>query len=59
MAEGLTRQQLYDRIRASARDEVILDEMTRLGFWAKKTAMPSPSEVLIRKESELRRELNS
>jgi retron-type reverse transcriptase len=58
MAEGLTRQQLYDRISASTKDEVILDEMTRLGFWEKRTAMPSPSEVLIRRESELRRELN-
>ncbi|PWV55934.1 reverse transcriptase family protein [Chitinophaga sp. S165] len=58
MAEGLTRQQLYDRIRASTKDEVILAEMTRLGFWKPNTLMPSPSEVLIRKESELRRELN-
>lgn len=58
MAEGLTRQQLYDRIRASTKDEVILEEMTRLGFWKPNTLMPSPSEVLIRKESELRRELN-
>lgn len=58
MAVGLTRQQLYDRIRSSTKDEVILEEMTRLGFWAKNTNMPSPSEVLIRRESELRRELN-
>jgi retron-type reverse transcriptase len=58
MAEGLTRQQLYDRIRASTKEEVILEEMIRLGFWAKQSAIPSPSELLIRKESELRRELN-
>jgi retron-type reverse transcriptase len=58
MAEGLTRQQLYDRISASTKQEVILDEMTRLGFWKKNTLIPSPSEVLIRRESELRRELN-
>lgn len=58
MAEGLTRQQLYDRISASTKEEVILDEMTRLGFWKKNTLIPSPSEVLIRRESELRRELN-
>ncbi|MBW8686931.1 reverse transcriptase family protein [Chitinophaga rhizophila] len=58
MAEGLTRQQLYDRIRASSKEEFILEEMTRLGFWTKNTAMPSPSEMLIRREGELRRELN-
>ena len=28
-----TRQELYDRIRASSKDEVILEEMVRLGFW--------------------------
>lgn len=58
MAEGLTRQQLYDRIRSSTKEEVILEEMTRLGFWTRNQAMPAPSEVLIRRESELRRELN-
>ncbi|WP_157308604.1 reverse transcriptase family protein [Chitinophaga tropicalis] len=55
---GLTRQELYDRIRSSTRDEVILEEMKRLGFWARSTGAPSLSETLIRKESELRRELN-
>ena len=28
-----TRQELYDRIRQSSREEVILEEMIRLGFW--------------------------
>ncbi|MGF1526916.1 MAG: reverse transcriptase family protein [Candidatus Competibacterales bacterium] len=28
-----TRQALYDRIRASSKEEVILEEMIRLGFW--------------------------
>ncbi|QJB31071.1 RNA-directed DNA polymerase [Chitinophaga oryzae] len=58
MAEGLTRQQLYDRIRASSKEEFILEEMTRLGFWAKNTSQPSLPETLIRREGELRRELN-
>ncbi|MCW3465429.1 reverse transcriptase family protein [Chitinophaga nivalis] len=58
MAEGLTRQQLYDKIRASSKEEHILEEMIRLGFWAQNTAQPSPSETLIRKEGVLRRELN-
>ncbi|MBC9928765.1 reverse transcriptase family protein [Chitinophaga qingshengii] len=58
MAEGLTRQQLYDRIRASSKEELILEEMTRLGFWARNTDQPSLPETLIRKEGELRRELS-
>ena len=58
MAEGLTRQQLYDRIRTSTRDEVILEEMTRLGFWQKNTIKPSPSEALIHREADLTRALN-
>ncbi|NLR77797.1 reverse transcriptase family protein [Chitinophaga eiseniae] len=58
MAESLTRQQLYDRIRASSKEEFILEEMIRLGFWARNTAQPSPSETLIRREGELRRQLN-
>ncbi|PSL43722.1 RNA-directed DNA polymerase [Chitinophaga niastensis] len=58
MAEGLTRQQLYDRIRASSKEELILEEMTRLGFWANNTSQPSPSESLIRQEGVLRRELD-
>jgi hypothetical protein len=28
-----TRQELYEQIRASSKDEVILKEMVRLGFW--------------------------
>jgi RNA-directed DNA polymerase len=28
-----TKQELYDRIRSSSKDEVILEEMIRLGFW--------------------------
>lgn len=58
MAAGLTRQELYDRIRNSSKDEVVLEEMTRLGFWAHNSRIPSPTEALIRKETELRRELN-
>jgi RNA-directed DNA polymerase len=29
-----TRQEIYDRIRDSSKDEYILEEMIRLGFWA-------------------------
>jgi retron-type reverse transcriptase len=53
----LTRQQLYDRIRESSRDEVVLQEMKRMGFWSKKDDAPSVPELLIRKESALNKEL--
>ena len=35
------RQALYDRIRKSSKDQVILDEMTRLGFWPPKSSEKS------------------
>ncbi|MEM9463292.1 MAG: reverse transcriptase family protein [Myxococcota bacterium] len=35
------RQELYDRIRSSSKDEVILEEMIRLGFWPHKGPRPA------------------
>ena len=52
------RQQLYDRIKASTRDSVILEEMKKLGFWGKNSDIPSLPEQLILKESSLTKELN-
>ncbi|ASZ12330.1 retron St85 family RNA-directed DNA polymerase [Chitinophaga pendula] len=57
MAEGLTRQQLYDRIRSSSKEEYILNEMVRLGFWAHQTATPTLPESILNRERELRKEL--
>ncbi|SKC72784.1 reverse transcriptase domain-containing protein [Ohtaekwangia koreensis] len=54
----VTRQQLYDRIKASTRDSVILEEMKRLGFWKKDDGIPSLPEILITKESILTQELH-
>ncbi len=31
----LTRQEIYDQIKASSKEEFILKEMQRLGYWAK------------------------
>lgn len=53
------RQQIYDRIRESSRDEFILEEMKRLGFWAKGSNTPSLPEEMIKKEGELQRELSA
>lgn len=59
MATQPTRQQLYDRIKASTRDAVILEEMKRLGFWKQEEGIPTLPEQLIQKEAELTKELRS
>jgi retron-type reverse transcriptase len=55
---GNIRQELYDRIRESSKDEVILAEMIRLGFWPRNEGQPSPSEDLIKRNGEIARELS-
>ncbi len=54
----LTRQQLYDRIRESTKDAVVLEEMKRLGFWPKEEQSPSVPELLIKQEADLNKEFN-
>jgi RNA-directed DNA polymerase len=51
-----TRQELYDRIRQSSKDDVILQEMIRLGFWTSTGRPEDPATELERRE-EIRREL--
>ncbi len=53
----LTRQQIYDRIRESSKDEYILEEMIRLGFWPRESQQPSLPAKLIQRQGELEREL--
>src|SRR5262249_1761974 len=55
---GNIRQQLYDRIRESSKDEVILEEMIRLGFWPRGEGQPSAPEEQIRRNGEISRELS-
>lgn len=50
---SLSRAQLYERIRASSKDEVVLAEMQRLGFWPSDSAQPTVEAALIRRETEL------
>ena len=52
------RQELYDRIKASSKDAVILEEMIRLGFWKRDENAPSVPEQLIFQEAEIMKELN-
>lgn len=53
----LTRQELYDRIRQSSKDEVILEEMIRLGFWPDGEDAPAPAADVIRARADAMREL--
>ena len=52
-----TRQELYDRIRQTSRAEVILEEMTRLGFWPREKDSPDDPAEEIRQRGELQRRL--
>ena len=52
------RAQLRAEIQKTSRDEYILSEMKKLGFWKEEEEMPSLPEQLIKQEGELARELN-
>jgi RNA-directed DNA polymerase len=54
-----TRQEIYDRIRSSSKDEFILEEMIRLGFWADNQNMPEDPAEEIRRRGEIQRELQT
>lgn len=56
---ALTREQLYERIRKGSKQEVILEEMQRLGFWPQETAQPTVEVQLIRRETELQTALSN
>lgn len=54
------RQEIYERIRASGgKNKVILEEMIRKGFWKPGTADTAIPEALLKRESELVKELQS
>lgn len=52
-----TREELYERIRSSSKDEVILEEMIRLGFWPARGEVPGDPGEEIRRRGELQRQL--
>ena len=54
----LTRQQLYDKIKETSKDEYILSEMQRLGYW-KEDAQPTLAESLIKRRGDLQRQINA
>jgi len=51
------KQELYDRIRNSSKDKVVLEEMQKMGFWPKDTGKPDLPEQIIEENSKLTREL--
>jgi retron-type reverse transcriptase len=52
-----TRQELYDLIRQTSKEEFILSEMIRLGFWSKDIDIAEDPIEEIRRKGELQREL--
>jgi len=58
MSQPRTRQELYDVIKATSKEEFILSEMKRLGFWDSNEEMPSLTETFIKEKNKLRKELN-
>ena len=53
-----TRQELYDRIRETSKEEFILEEMIRFGFWPAQGEIPQDPADEIRRIGEIRRELD-
>lgn len=53
-----TRQELYDRIRETSKEEFILEEMIRFGFWPAQGEIPEDPADEIRRMGEIRRELD-
>lgn len=53
-----TRAEIYERIAQSSKQEVLLEEMQRLGFWPKDEGQPQLAADLIHREGELQRELS-
>ncbi len=52
-----TRQELYDRIRQTSKEEFILEEMIRYGFWSTQGEIPQDPADEIRRTGEICREL--
>jgi retron-type reverse transcriptase len=54
-----TRQELYDRVRQIGKEQFILEEMIRYGFWPAQGEIPQDPADEIRRQGELQRELNA
>lgn len=54
-----SRESLYERMRRTSREEVILEEMIRLGFWPAQGQIPDDPADEIRRTHDLQRELGA
>lgn len=54
-----SRQELYDRIQKSSKDQVILEEMIRLGFWPRELGPPEDLQEEIERRRQLQKELQA
>lgn len=54
-----SKQELYETIRKTSKDQFILEDMKRLGFWEKEKERPGVAEQLIQRETQLHKELNA
>jgi retron-type reverse transcriptase len=54
-----TRQELYERIQKTSKEEVILEEMIRLGFWPRELGPPQDTLQEIERRRALQQELQS
>ena len=54
----LSREQIYERIRSSSKEEYILEEMKRLGFWDLNQEIPRVSEELRLEKQRIKENLN-
>jgi hypothetical protein len=52
-----TRQEIWDRIRETSKDEFVLEEMIRLGFWPARTGVPDDPADEIRRRGDLERQI--
>jgi RNA-directed DNA polymerase len=53
-----SRQELYDRVRQVGKEQFILEEMIRYGFWSEDDEIHKETTEEIQKRSQLQRELN-
>ncbi len=58
MTKPLTRQELFDRLNKTSRDEIVLEEMIRFGFWPAQGEVPHDPADEIRRRGELHRALD-
>ncbi len=54
----MNRQEIYDRVKNSTKDAVILEEMKKFGFWNEEEGQASLPEQLITQEAKLSKELH-